>query len=122
MQGRQNRLHLSQGDTTEKSECKTLISPDPDEGSLQSQRETLCAKGSYWLASLEQKKTHTHTHAQNTKIGSLYVTSVALHRKIKLCCCTMCACTVQVACLLVRECVDANEEIETWRPLWLLCR
>lgn len=32
VQGSQNRLHLSQRDTTEKSECKTLIRPDPDEG------------------------------------------------------------------------------------------
>lgn len=32
VQGRQNRLHLSQRDTAEKSECKTLISSDPDEG------------------------------------------------------------------------------------------
>lgn len=32
VQGRQSRLHLSQCGTAEKSECKTLISPDPDEG------------------------------------------------------------------------------------------
>lgn len=32
---------ICQRDTREKSECKTLISPDPDEGSLLSQREAL---------------------------------------------------------------------------------
>lgn len=32
VQGRQSRLHLSQRDATDKSECKTLISSDPDEG------------------------------------------------------------------------------------------
>lgn len=32
VRGRQSRLHLSQCGTAEKSECKTLISPDPDEG------------------------------------------------------------------------------------------
>lgn len=32
---------ICQRDTREESECKTLISPDPDEGSLLSQREAL---------------------------------------------------------------------------------
>lgn len=54
--GRQSRLHLSQGDTTEKSECKTLISPDPDEGSLRSQRETPRSQDPYWLTSFGAEK------------------------------------------------------------------
>lgn len=56
VQGRESRLHLSQRDTTEKSECKTLISPDPDEGSLQSQRETPRSQDSHWFTSLKHKK------------------------------------------------------------------
>lgn len=52
---RQNRLNLSQRDTAEKSECKTLISPDRDEGSLPVQHETLRSQDSYWLTNLEQK-------------------------------------------------------------------
>lgn len=58
VRGRQNRLHLSQRDTTEKSECKTLISPDPDEGSLPSQQETPRSQDSHWFSSLEQNTPH----------------------------------------------------------------
>lgn len=44
---------ICQRGTTEKSECKTLISPDPDEGSLLSQQQTLLGS--------EEQATHQET-------------------------------------------------------------
>lgn len=99
VQARQNRLHLSQRDATEKSECKTLISSDPDEGFI-----TESAGDSTLPVFLL-------VHLFGAKLAAFQTSGVALRWEIRLCvgdC--MHVCTVQVACLIMNVHMQMREQ------------
>lgn len=108
VQGSQNRLHLSQRDTTEKSECKTLIRPDPDEGFITESAGDSALPRSSLVHRFGAKHAAFYTRASGR--------GAALEDRVLWGLLCMQVCTVQVACLLMHECTYANEEEEAWLP------